>query len=118
MDTVDEDLPKQLKIYFDNGGLPEKLTVSTDASITSPRHLHEQICVCVLEHKFPLEKILAMVTANTANVLKLKDKGTIEAGKAADILILRKKDLEIKDVFANGQRMIKNGKVAFKKKSF
>jgi beta-aspartyl-dipeptidase (metallo-type) len=116
MDTVDEDLPKQLKIYFDNGGLPEKLTFSTDCSITSPSHLHEQFCASVLEHKFPLEQILALITANTASVLKLKETGTIEAGKAADILLLRKKDLEIKDVFANGQRLFKNGKLAFKEK--
>jgi hypothetical protein len=29
---------------------------------------------------------------------------------------LHKKDLEIKDVFANGQRLIKNGRLNFKEK--
>ncbi|HLM59171.1 MAG TPA: amidohydrolase family protein, partial [Pyrinomonadaceae bacterium] len=111
IDTVDKDLPKWLKFYLDNGGLPEKLTVSTDASITSPQNLIEQIRVCVLKHKFPLEQVLALVTANTAKVLKLEEKGTIKAGKAADILLLRKKELEIKDVFAGGRRLVKNGKL-------
>jgi hypothetical protein len=37
MDTVDEDLPRWLRFYLDNGGDPKQITVSTDASITSPR---------------------------------------------------------------------------------
>lgn len=116
IDTVQKDLHKWFKFYLDNGGLPEKLTISTDASITSPRHLFEQIRDCVLEHKFPLEQVLALATANTAKVLKFKDKGTLAAGSAADLLVLHKKDLEIKDVFANGNHLFKNGRLAFKEK--
>jgi beta-aspartyl-dipeptidase (metallo-type) len=116
IDTVQEDLSKWLKFYFEHGGLPEKLTFSTDASITSPQHLIEQMRDCVLKHKFPLEQVLRLVTANTAKVLNLKTKGTIEVGKAADLLVLRKKDLELKDVFASGQRLVKNGRLNFKEK--
>jgi beta-aspartyl-dipeptidase (metallo-type) len=116
IDTVDEDLPKWFKFYLDNGGLPEKLTVSTDASITSPHNLLEQIRACVLEHKFPLEKVLACVTANTADVLKLEQKGRLEEGKSADVLVLRKESLEIKDVVAGGRRLMKSGKLNFKEK--
>jgi beta-aspartyl-dipeptidase (metallo-type) len=114
MDTVDEDLPKQLKLYFDNGGLPDKLTISTDASIKSPQNLLDQIRICILEHKFKIEQMLPLVTANTANVLKLDAKGVLEEGKAADILILRKESLEIKDVIAGGRRLVKSGKACFK----
>jgi beta-aspartyl-dipeptidase (metallo-type) len=114
IDTVDEDLPKQLKLYFDNGGLPDKLTVSTDASIKSPQNLLDQIRICILEHKFKIEQMLPLVTSNTAKVLKLHEKGTLEAGKSADILILRKESLEIKDVISGGRRMVKSGKVCFK----
>ena len=114
IDTVDEDLPKQLRLYFDKGGLPDKLTVSTDSAIKSPQNMIDQIRRCVLEHKFPLEKVLPLVTANTATVLKLNDKGVLEARKSADILILRKDALEIKDVIAGGRRMVKSGKVCFK----
>jgi beta-aspartyl-dipeptidase (metallo-type) len=63
IDTVQEDLSKWLKFYFNHGGLPEKLTYSTDASITSPQHLIEQLRDCVLKHKFPLEKVLRLITA-------------------------------------------------------
>jgi beta-aspartyl-dipeptidase (metallo-type) len=116
IDTVDEDLPKWFKFYLDNGGLPEKLTVSTDASITSPQNLIEQIRACIIEHKFPIERILACVTANTAKALKLEQKGKLEEGKDADLLILRKENLEIKDVVSGGRRLIKNGRFAFKEK--
>lgn len=116
IDTVNKDLPKWLKFYLDNNGLPEKLTVSTDASITSPQNLIDQIRACVLEHKFPLAQVLALATKNTAEVLKLNKKGLVETGKDADLVLLRKKDLEIKDVFAAGRRLIKNGRLNFKEK--
>jgi beta-aspartyl-dipeptidase (metallo-type) len=116
IDTVEEDLPRWLKFYLDNGGSPEKLTVSTDASITSPGNLYGQIRSCVLEHKFSIEQILPLVTANTAKVLKLEQKGILEEGKDADVLVLRKESLEIKDVIAGGRRLFKNGRLAFGEK--
>ena len=116
IDTVDEDLPKQFRFYLDNGGLPEKLTVSTDASITSPSNLLEQIRACLVEGKFPLEQILPCVTSNTAKVLKLERKGKLEAGKDADVLILRRENLEIRDVLAGGRRLVESGRLALKEK--
>jgi beta-aspartyl-dipeptidase (metallo-type) len=114
IDTVDEDLPKWLKFYLDNGGVPEKLTVSTDASITSPMNMYEQLRACILEHKFSIEQVLSLVTANTAKVLKLDEKGILDQDKSADIVILRKDSLEIKDVISNGRRMVKGGRLCFK----
>jgi beta-aspartyl-dipeptidase (metallo-type) len=116
IDTVDEDLPKWFKFYLDNGGLPEKLTVSTDASITSPHNLLDQLRACVLEHKFPLEQVLACVTANTAQVLQFAHKGKLEEGRDADVLILQKENFEIKDVIAGSRRLMKSGKLNFKEK--
>jgi beta-aspartyl-dipeptidase (metallo-type) len=116
IDTVDEDLPKWFKFYLDNGGLPEKLTVSTDASITSPQNLLEQIRACVIKHKFPLEQVLACVTANTAQVLQFANKGKLEEGRDADVLILGKENLEIKDVICGSRRLMKSGKLNFKEK--
>ena len=114
IDTVNEDLPKWVKFYRENGGDLKKLTVSSDSSITSPKALFEQIRACVLEHDFALEEILPLVTANTAQVLKLDLKGAVAEGKAADILILKKSTLEIREVIAGGKRLFKNGKIAFK----
>jgi len=114
IDTVEEDLPKWLKFYKDNGGDMRKLTVSSDSSITCPQTLFEQIRSCVVEHKFPLEEVLPLVTANTAKVLKLDAKGAIAEGKAADCLILKKDSFELREVIAGGRRLLKNGKIAFK----
>ena len=116
IDTTEEDLPKQLRFYLDNGGLADKLTISTDASITSPGNLLAQIRSCILEHKFSIEQILPFVTANPASVLKLGHKGQLEEGREADILVLRKESLEIKDVISGGRRLIKNGRLAFAEK--
>ncbi|MCU1290892.1 MAG: beta-aspartyl-peptidase [Acidobacteria bacterium] len=116
MDTVDEDLPKWLRFYLDNGGKPEQLTISTDASITSPKNLFEQIRICILEHNFSLAEILPCATANTAKVLKLKDKGEIAENKSADILILDKDTLAIRDVICGGRRLFRDGSLAFKER--
>lgn len=114
MDTVDETLPQWVKFYKENGGDMKKLTVSSDSSITSPQTFFEQIRKCVLEHRFALEEILPLVTANTAEILKLPLQGTIAVGKAADILVLEKKSLDLREVISGGKRLFKNGKIAFK----
>lgn len=113
IDTVEGDLPKWLRFYLDQGGDPSRLTVSSDASINSPHALFDQIRACVLEHNFPLEQMLAHVTTNTASVLQLKRKGRLEAGCDADLLVLRKDSLKIRDVFAGGRRLLREGELAF-----
>jgi len=114
IDTVEEDLAKWLKFYRDNGGDMQKLTVSSDSSITSPQTFFEQIRSCIVEHKFPVEEVLALATANTAKVLKLGLKGAIQEGKAADCLVLEKDSFELREVIAGGQRLLKEGEIAFK----
>jgi beta-aspartyl-dipeptidase (metallo-type) len=111
IDTVEEDLPRWLRFFLDNGGDPKKLTASSDASITSPHNLYGQIRACVTEHGFPIEQVLPIVTRNTSEALKLKSKGRLEAGNDADVLVLRKGSFEIKDVIARGKRRVKDGRL-------
>lgn len=113
LDTVEQDLPEWLRFYLDHGGDPARLTVSSDASINSPHTLFAQIRSCILEHDFPLEQTLAHVTANTAAVLKLEHKGRLEVGRDADLLVLRKDTLEIRDVIARGRRLVRDGQLVF-----
>lgn len=114
IDTVDGDLLKWLKFYRKNGGDMKQLTVSSDSSITSPNNLFEQIRQCFLDADFSIEEILSLVTSNTANALKLKLKGAIKAGNAADILVLKKKTFELRDVLSSGKHLFKDRKIAFK----
>jgi beta-aspartyl-dipeptidase (metallo-type) len=116
LDTVDDSLAECLQFYLDNAGWEEKLTVSSDASITSPNNLYKQVRSCIVDGKFLIETVLPLVTSNTADALKLKHKGRIEAGKAADVLVLTKPGFEIREVISLGRRLVKDGSLNFKEK--
>lgn len=66
--------------------------------------------------KLPLEIALKPLTSNPASILKLKNKGRIEVGRDADILLLDSK-LEIKHMIAMGKFMSKDYK-ALKKGAY
>lgn len=112
IDMTEENLPEQLRRFIEDNGDLSRLTVSSDAAISSPRALHDQICACVAEHGFPLEQVLPLATANTARVLKLDRKGKLEPGCDADALVLRRKTLEITHVFARGRQLVRGGELA------
>ncbi len=125
VDTVEEDLPRQLQFFLDDNGDLRRLTVSSDAAISSPRTLYEQVRACVIEDRHPLERVLPLVTANTASVLKLDrkgqngqkgQKGSLERGCDADVLVLRRNSLEIVDVFAGGEQVVRDGEPAVTEK--
>src|SRR3954466_9961050 len=110
-DVVERDLGKWLTFYCEHGGPPDRLTVSSDASESSPRTLFDQLRSCVLEHGFSLEQLLPHFTSNTARILQLKSKGGLEPDKAGDLLVLDPETLEIREVIARGKCMVSNGKV-------
>jgi len=112
IDVVEGDLAKWLRFYLDNHGDPGQLTISTDASISSPRALYEQLCKCVVEHRFPLEGILPFATSNTARILKLEGKGTFEKGNTGDVLVLQRGSLDIVHVLSGGKWMVRDGNLA------
>jgi beta-aspartyl-dipeptidase (metallo-type) len=116
VDVMEKDLAKWLRFYRDGGGDMRQLTASSDASTGSPQTLSEQLRGCVREHGFRLEDVLPHVTANTARALKLENKGRVEEGKDADLLVLRRGSLDIAEVVARGRRMVKGGELAVKEK--
>lgn len=61
-----------------------------------------------------MEETLRLVTANTAEALKLEGKGVIQEGSDADLLVLSKDTFEIEHVFAKGKHMIENGNLLVK----
>jgi beta-aspartyl-dipeptidase (metallo-type) len=112
IDVVEGDLVTWLRYYLENDGDPERLTISSDAAVTSPRQLYEQMCRCVVQHGMPLEQVLPFFTSNTARILKLEHKGTFDPGNAGDILILERDTLDLRDVLSNGKCMVKDGELA------
>jgi beta-aspartyl-dipeptidase (metallo-type) len=111
VDTVEEDLAKWLRFYLERGGDPTRLTASSDASISSPQTLYRQVLDCVINGRFAVETVLRLVTSNTARVLKLEGKGSLVAGKDADVLVIRKGSLELREVIARGRRLMSDGEV-------
>jgi beta-aspartyl-dipeptidase (metallo-type) len=109
IDTTEEDLPRQLRFFLDDNGDPGRLTVSSDAAISSPRALYEQLRACVIGHGFPLERVLPLVTSNTARVLKLARKGRLEKGNDADVVVLHRGTLGISHVFSRGKSFVRAG---------
>ncbi|HVG46174.1 MAG TPA: amidohydrolase family protein, partial [Longimicrobium sp.] len=117
VDVVEEDLPKWVRRYREKGGPPECLTVSSDASLTSPRLLYEQLRSCVREHGMPLKDVLALATRNTARVLKLNQKGALEKGRVGDVLIMEQGSWEVVHVLSRGMAMVRDGELV-KEESF
>lgn len=105
-----------------NAGVPlENITFTSDAcgslpgfdeqgnliklEMGLPSSNFRELMDAVNHEKIPLEKALKVVTSNPADILKLKNKGRIETGKDADLVIL--KDNEIFHVIAMGNFMMK-----------
>jgi len=115
-DVVNEDVAKWLRFYLDNGGPIESLTISSDADSSTPDIFFEQIRGLVTEHRFALEMVLPLVTSNPADCLKLDDKGHLRPGCEADIIVMDRRSLDIREVIARGKRMVANGSLAFRER--
>ena len=111
IDTVEGELAKWVTYWFDHGGDPGRLTVSSDSGSSSPGMLAAEWRDCVLRHGLPLERMLPLVTANTARVLKLGRKGRLAEGCDADVLVLRRDTLDVVHVFARGRRLVDDGRL-------
>jgi beta-aspartyl-dipeptidase (metallo-type) len=94
-----------------NGSLPnfdkQGHLISIDMGL--PKSIFSELVDTVLMEKFPLEKALKVVTSNVAGILKLKNKGCLDTGKDADLVILDK-EFRISDVIARGQIMTQDYK--------
>ena len=92
-----------------NGSLPnfdrEGRLISVDMGL--PKSIMSVMIDTVTEENLPLETAVAVVTSNVASILRLRDKGRIEPGKDADIVILDK-DYAISDLISRGQMMTRN----------
>ncbi|MCP8968966.1 beta-aspartyl-peptidase [Ectobacillus ponti] len=71
--------------------------------------LYKEVRDAVLEEGIPLETALQVITSNPAAVLKLPQKGAVQAGKDADLVLLKRDTLEIHTVIAKGNIMVECG---------
>jgi len=116
IDVMEGDLAMWLRRYRERGGAEGRLTASSDAAITSPASLLEQVRDCVVAHGFTLEDVLPLVTSNTARMLKLVSKGRLEPGADGDVLALETGTLRLRHVVAAGRVMLRDGVVTAREK--
>ncbi|MGZ4162250.1 MAG: beta-aspartyl-peptidase [Neobacillus sp.] len=89
--------------FFDSNGEYAGLQVGKVSS------LFHEVRDSVLAEGIPLETALEVITSNPSQVLKLSNKGSIQTGKDADIVLLQKETLAISTVIARGQVMVEKG---------
>ena len=112
------------------GIAPLQLTLSSDGNASLPifnadgelqglqvgqvRSLFDSFREAVQRHHVPLAAALTAVTAAPAAVLGLSQKGRVEAGLDADLLLLRRDDLQLESVVAKGRLLVQGGQALVK----
>lgn len=119
-----------LKMALDKGLPIENITFSSDGNGSMPRFdsdgnllglgicsvstLYREVKSAIKDHNVPIEEAIKVITSNVAQILNLKNKGTINKGKDADLVIVDENTLEIDIVFARGRKMVEKGNAIIK----
>ena len=112
------------------GIAPLQLTLSSDGNASLPifnddgelqglqvgqvRSLFDSVRDAVQRHHVPLAQALTAATAAPATVLGLSQKGRVAAGQDADLLLLRRDDLQLDSVIAKGRLLVQGGQALIK----
>ncbi|MGA4720583.1 beta-aspartyl-peptidase [Fictibacillus nanhaiensis] len=118
-----------LKRMLDAGVAIEQITFTSDAQGSLPafnefgeftglrigkvNSLFGEVRDAVQLEGVPLHEALQTITSNPARILKLKQKGRLQEGLDADLVLLNE-DLNIDSVFALGQVMVRDGETVIK----
>lgn len=116
---------KAFAISLAQGVSPNQITFSSDGQGSLPMFdstgrligldvgksssLFDTLRTLVMELSIDVEKALLPVTLNPARLLKLTNKGRIEVGADADIVLVSKETFEVRDVYARGVMMLSDG---------
>lgn len=119
-----------LKKFIDKNLPIENITFSSDGNGSMPKFdeeghlnglgicsvstLYREVKFAIKDRGVPIEDAIKVITSNVSDILKLKQKGRIECGKDADLVIVDKKSLDIEVVFAKGRKMVEGGKAIVK----
>lgn len=108
--------------FHEQGGNPDLFTISSDGG-GCLAHFNEagemsrmdfatssglpETVFTLLQREYSLERILPAFTSNVARLLRLRNKGLLQAGMDADLLVLGESDC-VRHVMARGQWMVKD----------
>ncbi|WP_418223101.1 beta-aspartyl-peptidase [Clostridium isatidis] len=93
---------------YDEGGNLTKLGICNVSS------LYDEVKAAIKEYNVSIDNALRVITKNPAEILALKNKGIIEEGKDADLVLVREDTLDIEMVIAKGKILVENGKAVVK----
>lgn len=110
--VYDMNLPiKQVTFSSDgNGSMPvfnEKREL-IGLGVCSVESLYNEVKNAILSYDVPIEEAIKVITSNVAELLKLKNKGSIKKYNDADFVLVDEKSLNITDVWAKGRSQTKN----------
>jgi len=116
-------VPAVLAMLNERQILNDRITVTSDGNGSMPQYneagvligmgvgsvevLWRDVRESVLHYGLPLEVALRTITSNVANVLRLKNKGSIRVGYDADLVVLNEA-LQVHDVWAMGKCMVRD----------
>ncbi|MGL4772842.1 MAG: beta-aspartyl-peptidase [Clostridium sp.] len=119
-----------LKILLDKNVPIEHITFSSDGNgsmplfddegkmvalgICSVDTLYREVKEAIINHDISIEDAIKVITSNVATLLKLNNKGVIEEGKDADLVLVNEGDLNINKVIAKGKLVVDNGEPLIK----
>lgn len=96
-----------MPIFDDSGKL-------VGLGICSVQTLYREVKDSINEYNVPIEKAIQVITSNVAEVLKLDNKGRIESGRDADLVMVDKETLDIDTVIAKGKVLVSKGESIIK----
>lgn len=105
--TMSSDGNASLPLYDDDGEL-------RGLQVGQVQSLYQSVREAVLQHQVPLSAALTSITAAPAAILGLARKGRLVAGHDADVVLLRRDDLNIDTVFAKGRLLVQRGQAVVK----
>ncbi len=121
---------KALKILLDENVPITNITFTSDGQGSLPKFddkgkfiglelgkvtsLYKEVRDAIIDEHINIQDAIKVITSNSADVLKLNNKGYIKEGKDADIVLLNKNNLHISSVIAMGKVMIKEGQIIVK----
>ncbi len=124
-ETGTVEAPQALRRLLEAGVDPGRITFTSDGQGSLPQFrpdgsleglavggvdsLAQAFRDSVRKEGVPLEKALRAVTCNPASVLGLGDRGRIQEGKRADLLLLQPGTLAVHTVIAGGRVLVEDG---------
>ncbi|KKO48968.1 isoaspartyl dipeptidase [Arsukibacterium sp. MJ3] len=105
--TLSSDGNASLPIYSNNGEL-------LGLQVGQVSSLYQAARDAILTHKVSITDSICAITAAPAAILKLGQKGRLQPGLDADLVLLNRDDLTINQVFAMGKQLVVEGKATVK----